>query len=49
MNVTIFGYMPVMVMCLGSAFCMALVSLLTPAPSPATIEEFFPAAPQAGK
>jgi SSS family solute:Na+ symporter len=42
MNVTIFGYMPVMFMCLGSAFWMALVSLLTPAPSRATIEKFFP-------
>ena len=42
MNVTIFGYMPVMFMCLGSAFWMALVSLLTPAPSRPTIEKFFP-------
>ena len=43
MNVTIFGYMPVMFMCLGSVFWMALVSLLTPGPSPATIGKFFPA------
>lgn len=42
MNVTIFGYMPVMFMCLGSAFWMALVSLLTPAPTRATVEKFFP-------
>jgi Na+/proline symporter len=42
MNVTIFGYMPVMFMCLGSAFWMALVSLLTPAPTRATLEKFFP-------
>jgi solute:Na+ symporter, SSS family len=42
MNVTIFGYMPVMFMCLGSVFWMALVSLLTPAPSRSTIEKFFP-------
>ena len=42
MNVTIHGYMPVMFMCLGSAFWMALVSLLTPPPSRATLEKFFP-------
>lgn len=42
MNVTIHGYMPVMFMCFGSALMMAVVSLLTPAPSRATIEKFFP-------
>jgi Na+/proline symporter len=42
MNVTIFGYMPVMFMCLGSAFWMILVSLVTKAPSRAPIEKFFP-------
>jgi Na+/proline symporter len=42
MNVTIFGYMPVMFMCIGSAFWMILVSLVTQAPSRATIEKFFP-------
>jgi hypothetical protein len=42
MNVMIFGYMPVMFMCLGSAFWMILVSLVTKAPSRATIEKFFP-------
>jgi Na+/proline symporter len=41
-NVTIFGYMPVMFMCLGSALWMFVVSLLTPAPSRATIAKFFP-------
>ncbi len=43
-NVTIFGYMPVMFMCLGSALWMFVVSLLTPAPSRATIAKFFPSA-----
>lgn len=42
-NVTIFGYMPVVVMCLGSALLMLLVSLLTPPPSSATLAKFFPA------
>jgi solute:Na+ symporter, SSS family len=41
-NVTIHGYMPVMFMCLGSAFWMVLVSLLTKAPTAATINKFFP-------
>ena len=35
-NVTIFGYLPVMFMCLGSAFWMWLVSLLTPPPIAST-------------
>lgn len=43
MNVTIHGYMPVMFMCLGSALLMVVVSLLTPPPSRATIDKFFPA------
>lgn len=43
MNVTIHGYMPVMFMCLGSAALMGLVSRLTPPPSRATVEKFFPA------
>jgi hypothetical protein len=42
MNVTVYGYMPVMFMCLGSAFWMILVSLLTPAPSRAVVAKFFP-------
>jgi len=32
MNVTIYGYMPVMFMCLGSAFWMVVVSLLDAGP-----------------
>jgi solute:Na+ symporter, SSS family len=42
MNVTIHGYMPVMFMCLGSAFWMILGSQLSKVPSRATIEKFFP-------
>jgi hypothetical protein len=40
-----FGYLPVMFMVLGSAFWMWLVSLLTPPPSRATLEKYFPARP----
>ena len=41
-NVTVYGYLPVMFMVLGSAALMIVVSWLTPAPSPATIEKYFP-------
>ena len=41
-SVTVFGFMPVMFMCLGSALWMVGVSLLTRAPSLATLEKFFP-------
>jgi SSS family solute:Na+ symporter len=41
-SVTMFGYLPVLFMCVGSAGLMWLVSLLTPAPSRATIEKYFP-------
>lgn len=41
-NVTIHGYMPVMFMCIGSALWIFVVSLLTKAPSAATVERFFP-------
>jgi SSS family solute:Na+ symporter len=41
-SVTMFGYLPVLFMCVGSAGLMWLVSLLTPAPSQATIEKYFP-------
>jgi solute:Na+ symporter, SSS family len=40
-NLTMYGYLPVMFMVLGSAFWMWLVSLLTPPPSPKTIEKYF--------
>jgi SSS family solute:Na+ symporter len=41
-NVTIYGFLPVVPMVLGSGVVMVLFSLLTPAPSPATIEKYFP-------
>jgi SSS family solute:Na+ symporter len=41
-SVTMYGYLPVMFMCIGSAGLMWLVSLLTPAPSAKTIEKYFP-------
>ena len=41
-NVLVYGYLPVMPMVLGSAFCMVVVSLLTKAPSRATLEKYFP-------
>ena len=40
---SVLGFMPVVPMVLGSALLMAVVSLLTPKPSPATIERYFPA------
>ncbi len=44
-NLTVYGYLPVMPMCLGSALLMWVVSLLTPPPSQATIEKYFPKQP----
>lgn len=44
-NVTIFGFLPVLPMVLGSAVVMGLVSLVTPAPSAATIARYFPPRP----
>lgn len=41
-NVLIYGYLPVMPMCLISAFLMWIVSLLTPPPSRKTLEKYFP-------
>ncbi len=41
-SVTIYGYLPVVLMCLGSALLMWVVSLLTPAASKPTIEKYFP-------
>jgi SSS family solute:Na+ symporter len=41
-NVTVFGFLPVVPMVLGSAVLMFLVSLMTPPPSHATIEKYFP-------
>lgn len=44
-SLTIFGYLPVMFMVLGSAFWMWLVSCLTQPPSRATLEKYFPPHP----
>lgn len=41
-NVTVYGYLPVMPMVLGSAFWMILVSLVTPTPSRKTLDRYFP-------
>jgi SSS family solute:Na+ symporter len=41
-NVTIAGYLPVVFLCLGSAFWMSLISILTPPPSAATLKKYFP-------
>jgi len=40
-TVTIYGYLPVVPMVLGSAILMILVSLLTRPPSRATIDKYF--------
>jgi SSS family solute:Na+ symporter len=42
-NVTVFGYLPVVPMILGSALLMIIVSLVTPPPSRETIARYFPA------
>jgi len=41
-NVTMYGFLPVMPMCIGSALIMVFVSLITPPPSAATIAKYFP-------
>ncbi len=41
-NVTVYGFLPVVPMVLGSALLMILVSLITNPPSRATIEKYFP-------
>lgn len=43
-NVLIYGYLPVMPMCLGSAVLMVIVSLLSRPPSRTTLEKYFPGA-----
>jgi SSS family solute:Na+ symporter len=40
-NVTVFGFLPVFPMVVGSALLMLLVSLITPPPSKATIDKYF--------
>ncbi|HYG74633.1 MAG TPA: sodium:solute symporter family protein [Planctomycetota bacterium] len=41
-NVTMYGFLPVMPMCIGSAIIMFVVSLMTRPPSAATLEKYFP-------
>jgi len=41
-GVTMFGYLPVVFMCIGSALLMWGVSVLTPPPARATLEKYFP-------
>jgi SSS family solute:Na+ symporter len=41
-NVTVYGFLPVVPMVLGSALLMILVSLITNPPSRTTIEKYFP-------
>lgn len=41
-DVTIFGFLPVMPICIGSAILMVLVSLVTPPPSRKTLDKYFP-------
>jgi SSS family solute:Na+ symporter len=41
-NVTVYGYLPVMPMCIGSAIIVWIVSLLTRPPSQATLDRYFP-------
>ena len=48
MNVTVFGFLPVMPMVIGSAILMILVSLMTKPPSQATLEKYFPPKSTAG-
>lgn len=45
-NVTIYGYLPVMFMVLGSALMMVVFSLLTRPPSAATLNKYFPPRPE---
>ncbi len=47
-TVTIFGYLPVMPMCLISGLLMVVVSLITRPPSTGTIDKYFPARTAAG-
>jgi hypothetical protein len=44
-NVTIFGFLPVVPMVLGSAFWMIVVSLMTKPPSKETIDRYFNTTP----
>jgi SSS family solute:Na+ symporter len=41
-SVTMYGYLPVVFMCLGSVLLICVVSLVTPLPAKSTIEKYFP-------
>jgi len=41
-TVTIYGFLPVVPMVLGSALWMILISLMTSPPSKSTIDKYFP-------
>jgi len=41
-TVTVYGYLPVLPMVLISGLLMVVVSLLTPPPSKATLDKYFP-------
>jgi len=41
-SVTMYGYLPVVFICLGSTLLMWVVSLVTPPPGKVTIEKYFP-------
>jgi SSS family solute:Na+ symporter len=41
-NVTVYGFLPVVPMCIGSAILVVVASLLTRPPSAVTIEKYFP-------
>lgn len=41
-NVTIYGFLPVMPMCIISGLLMVVVSLITPPPSAKTLDRYFP-------
>jgi len=41
-SVTMYGYLPVVFMCVGSALLMWVISLATPPPRQATVEKYFP-------
>jgi len=47
-TVTIFGYLPVMPMCLGSALIMVIGSLITKPPAQHIIDKYFPPKPTPG-
>jgi SSS family solute:Na+ symporter len=44
--VTVYGYLPVVPMCIGSALLMFVVSLVTPPPSQKTLDRYFPPRPR---